>query len=210
MDIFHKHMTGRTGCGCADLTRPAQECGEEDKSQLQRKDRSIQFRMLYSRPMRLPFILVVFLICCCASLTCAQTPTQPTTVAIPDYSGMYSFVKEGEFIQITLEDKGNVSGFISRYGDSDNDKGAFLDQFIKSGTSNGKQVSFTTETVHGVTYRFEGAFDRGPGKKPQDEAYFVVRGTLTKNTGSPDGKNTTTQTRQVEFRSFPRDADSPQ
>lgn len=157
--------------------------------------------------MRLALILALLI---CSGLMLAQTPVQPPTVTNPDYSGMYSFVKDGEFIQITLEDKGNVSGFISRYGDSDNDKGTFLDQFIKSGKSNGKQVTFTTESVHGVIYTFEGAFDRGPGKKPQDEAYFIIRGTLTRNVGSPDSKNATTQTRQVEFRSFPRDADSPQ
>ena len=122
---------------------------------------------------------------------------------------MYSFLKDGEFMQITLEDKGKVSGFISRYGDSESDKGTFLDQFIKSGDSNGKQVSFTTESVHGVTYTFEGAFDRGPGKKPEGEGYFVLRGTLTRTAGSSDGKNIT-QTRQVEFRSFPRDADAPE
>jgi hypothetical protein len=50
-----------------------------------------------------------------------------------DYSGMYSFIREGEFIQITIEDKGTVSGFISRFGDSESDHGAFLDQFFKTG-----------------------------------------------------------------------------
>src|ERR1700741_2807608 len=29
-----------------------------------------------------------------------------------DYSGMYSFLREGEFVQITIEDRGNVTGFI--------------------------------------------------------------------------------------------------
>ena len=158
--------------------------------------------------MRLPCIVVAFLICSCASLIVAQTPSQPPTAATPDYSGMYSFVKEGEFIQITLEDEGKVSGFISRYGDSASDKGAFLDQFIKSGTSNGSHVTFTTESLHGVTYTFEGSFDRGTGKKPQDEGYFVVRGTLTRDVVSADGKNTSAQSRQVEFRSFPRESDS--
>ena len=163
--------------------------------------------MLYSQPMRLALILALMI---CSGLVLAQTPAQPPTTNHPDYSGMYSFVKDGEFIQVTLEDKGKVSGFISRYGDSDTDKGTFLDQFIKSGNSNGKQVSFTTESLHGVIYTFEGTFDRGPGKKPEDEGYFILRGTLTRNAGSADGKNPTTQTRQVEFRSFPRDADSPQ
>lgn len=163
--------------------------------------------MLYSHRMRLAFILALLI---CSDLTWAQTPPPPPTSALPDYSGMYSFLKDGEFMQITLEDKGKVSGFISRYGDSDTDKGTFLDQFIKSGDSNGKQVSFTTESVHGVIYTFEGVFDRGPGKAPQDEGYFILRGTLKRSAGSPDGKNATTQTRQVEFRSFPRDADTSQ
>ena len=163
--------------------------------------------MLYSHAMRLAFILALLI---SSDLILAQTPASPPTAALPDYSGMYSFLKDGEFMQITLEDKGKVSGFISRYGDSESDKGTFLDQFIKSGDSNGKQVSFTTESVHGVTYTFEGVFDRGPGKKPEEEGYFVLRGTLTRNAGSSDGKNATTQTRQVEFRSFPRDADAPQ
>ena len=161
--------------------------------------------MLYSHPMRLALILALLI---CSGPMLGQTPAQPPAAALPDYSGMYSFVKDGEFIQVTLEDKGKVSGFISRYGDSETDKGTFLDQFIKSGTSNGKQVSFTTESVHGVIYTFEGTFDRGPGKKPEDDGYFILRGTLTRNAGSADGKNAKTQTRQVEFRSFPRDADS--
>jgi len=37
------------------------------------------------------------------------------------YSGMYSFLKEGEFVQVTVEDDGRVTGFISRYGDGDSD-----------------------------------------------------------------------------------------
>src|SRR5258706_3815168 len=48
-----------------------------------------------------------------------------------EYSGMYSFVRDGEFIQITIEDKSAVSGFISRFGDSESDRGACLDQFFK-------------------------------------------------------------------------------
>jgi hypothetical protein len=31
------------------------------------------------------------------------------------YSGMYSFLKEGEFVQLTVEDAGRVTGFISRF-----------------------------------------------------------------------------------------------
>ena len=122
---------------------------------------------------------------------------------------MYSFVRDGEFVQITIEDKGIVSGFISRFGDSESDKGSFLDQFFKSGKIEGNKVSFTTETVHGVWYKFDGLFDRGPGKKPDDEAYYVVRGTLTRYREGADRKPSG-EDRQVEFTSFPRDSSAPQ
>jgi hypothetical protein len=118
------------------------------------------------------------------------------------YSGMYTFLEDGEFIQITIED-GKVSGFISRFADSDA-KGPFIDQFFKSGKSEGKNLSFTSQTVHGVWFTFQGAFDRGPGKTPGDEAYYVLSGTLTRF--STDAQNkVTSETMQKVFRSFPRD-----
>ena len=122
---------------------------------------------------------------------------------------MYSFLKEGEFIQITIEEKGAVSGFISRYGDSPSDKGSFLDQFIKSGKADGDKLNFTTESIHGVWFTFDGTFARGSGKNPDDEAYFVVRGTLTR-LSTDEQKKTVSQARQVEFKSFPRDTSPPQ
>ena len=157
-------------------------------------------RLMYSHSMKLFSRVLVFFpvfIGICA----AQTPAPQA----PDYSGMYSFLKDGEFMQITIEDKGAVSGFISRYGESDADKGTFLDQFIKAGKLDGKHLSFTTESVHGITFTFEGDFDSGPAKKAEDEGYYVLRGTLTRNSS---GGNASGQTRQVEFKSFPRDADT--
>jgi len=122
---------------------------------------------------------------------------------------MYSFLKEGEFIQITIEEKGAVSGFLSRFGDSPSDKGSFLDQFIKSGKVDADKLNFTTESIHGVWFTFDGTFARGPGKNPDDEAYFVVRGTLTR-LSTDEQKKTVSQARQVEFKSFPRDTSPPQ
>lgn len=134
--------------------------------------------------------------------------TAPPLASVPDdYSGMYSFLKEGEFIQITIEN-GAVSGFISRFGDSPSDKGTFLDQFLKSGKLEAKKLSFTTENVHGVWFDFVGAFSRGPGKTPDQEAYFILRGTLTRYATGAD-KKTTSQPHTVEFKSFPRDTASP-
>jgi len=92
---------------------------------------------------------------------------------------MYSFLKDGEFVQLTVEDGGSVTGFISRFGDGESDKGAFLDQFFKTGKLDGSKLSFTTEVVHGVAFDFQGSVERGEGKNPGDEAYFVLKGTLT-------------------------------
>src|SRR5262249_58276776 len=91
------------------------------------------------------------------------------------YSGMYSFLRDGEFVQVTVEDQGKVTGFVSRYGDLDSDKGAFLDHFFKEGKVSGTKLAFTTETVHGVWFDFKGNFERGEGKNPGDEAYTASR-----------------------------------
>ena len=122
----------------------------------------------------------------------------------PAYSGMYSFVKEGEFVQVTVEEAGNVTGFVSRFGDGESDKGAFLDQFFKSGKIEGNKLSFTTEIVHGVAFDFKGTVERGEGKNPGDEGYFVLKGTLTEN-ASDVNKKVTSHSREVVFKMFPQD-----
>ncbi|HWY23067.1 MAG TPA: hypothetical protein VNX26_17715 [Candidatus Acidoferrum sp.] len=120
------------------------------------------------------------------------------------YSGMYSFLKEGEFVQITVEDEGRVTGFVSRYGDGESDKGAFLDQYFRSGKLDGNKLSFVTETVHAVWFEFRGTVERGAGKNPGDEAYYVLKGTLTYNTS--DAGKAITHPREVELKMFPREA----
>ncbi|HKI25514.1 MAG TPA: hypothetical protein VKA07_04270 [Candidatus Sulfotelmatobacter sp.] len=121
------------------------------------------------------------------------------------YSGMYTFLKEGEFVQVTVEDEGHVTGFISRYGDGESDKGAFLDQFFKTGKLEENKLAFTTETVHGVWFEFTGTVERGEGKNPGDEAYYVLKGTLIENL-SDVNKKVTSHVREVEFKMFPQDA----
>ncbi len=120
-----------------------------------------------------------------------------------EYSGMYSFVKDGEFVQISVEDQGRVTGSISRYGDGESEKGEFLDQYFRSGKLDGNKVSFTTETVRGVWFEFKGTVERGEGKNPGDEAYYVLKGTLTDNT-SDAAKKVTTHASEVVFKMFPR------
>ena len=141
----------------------------------------------------------------------AQSEKSPTSPADKDgraYSGMYSFLKDGEFLQVTVEDNGSVTGYISRYGDGESDRGAFLDQFFKNGKLEGNKLSFTTEIVHGVTFDFRGAFERGNGKNPGDEAYYVLKGTLTQNVTDAD-KKVTSHARDVAFKLFPQEGAPP-
>jgi hypothetical protein len=139
-------------------------------------------------------------------LTLLSLAAQTGSNAAPadDYSGMYTFLKDGEFVQLTIEDRARVTGFVSRYGELNSDRGAFLDQFFKQARLDGNRLSFTTETVHGVWYDFKGTVERGEGKQPGEEAYYVLKGTLTENLVDAN-KKTTTRERQVVFKLFPQD-----
>jgi hypothetical protein len=134
---------------------------------------------------------------------CALAQTGAPT-AVPDYSGMYMFLRDGEFVQIDVEGS-KVSGFISRYGEADSDRGAFLDQMISKGAIEGNKLTFATRTVHGVSYEFKGTVERGEGKTPGAEAYYVLKGTLTMTTTDAN-KNAVSKSREVAFKSFPADA----
>ncbi len=139
-----------------------------------------------------------------SSLLAAQSsPPAPAAKPAEDYSGMYSFLKEGEFVQLTVED-GRVTGFVSRYGEQESDQGAFLDQFFKEAKLEGKKLSFTTQTVHGVWYEFKGTVERGEGKSVGDEAYYLLKGKLTQYVTNAD-KKTSSQSREVVFKAFPAD-----
>ena len=121
-----------------------------------------------------------------------------------EYSGMYSFLRDGEFVQVTVEEQGRVTGFISRYGDLESDRGAFLDHFFKQGKLDGNKLTFATETVHGIWFEFRGTAERGEGKKPGDEAYYLLKGTLTQYS-TDAAKKTSSRSREVALKSFPQD-----
>jgi hypothetical protein len=108
-------------------------------------------------------------------------------------------------VQVTVEDTGHVTGFISRFGDEENGKEEFLDQFFKTAKLEGNKLNFTTAMVRGVTFDFAGTVERGEGKNPRDEAYFVLKGTLTQN-ASDANKKVTSHSQDVAFKMFPQDA----
>src|ERR1044071_5850189 len=140
----------------------------------------------------------------------AEQDSRNTVVSSPgeDISGMYGFLKEGEFVQINVEKTG-VSGYISRMGDSESDRGVFLDQFFEKAAIQGHEVSFTTKSLHSVWYEFKGKFARGPAKTRVEDGYYVLRGTL-KEFSVDDRKNTVSHSREVEFKLLGQPDDSDQ
>jgi hypothetical protein len=141
-----------------------------------------------------------------ASLPLAQTPP---AFSADEISGMYTFLQEGEFVQINLEEQGRVTGFISRYGDSDSDRGAFLDHFINKGLLEGQHLAFETRVVHGVSFALKGDIQRGPAKTRSEDGYYIIKGTLTQYT-TDAMKKTSAKSREVTFKSFPQDfGDTP-
>jgi hypothetical protein len=142
----------------------------------------------------------------CFVLGQEATKTPQSNQSAPDYSGMYSFLQEGEFVQLSVEDQGQVTGFISRYGDQQGDHRAFVDHFFKQSKLDGKKLAFTTEIAQNIFYEFKGTIERGEGKKPTDEAYYVLKGTLTQHTLDSNHK-TTSKSQAVAFKSFPQEVE---
>lgn len=137
----------------------------------------------------------------------ARTPVE-NQAANDEISGMYTFLREGEFVQITVED-GSLSGFVSRYGDRDSDRDAFLDQFFSKASLTGNKISFVTKPVHGTWFEFAGEVSRGEAKSSDKEGYRIIRGTL-KEYDEDDSKHVSAKSREVTFKSFPQDVEGDQ
>lgn len=141
-------------------------------------------------------------VCFCAVLAAsviglAQTSAEVST----DLSGTFSFLREGEFVQLTVED-GQLSGFVSRFGQTESDKDQFIDHFFDKAALQGNHLTFKTKTVHAVWYEFDGTLTTVPGKEKGAEGYRQLDGKLTMHAGDATGKEQVSE-RTVEFKSFP-------
>ena len=155
-------------------------------------------------PVRVACSLIFILLCFVFSY--GQDPNNATLPG-SEYSGMYSFLRDGEYVQVTVEEKGKVSGFVSRYGEGDSDRGAFLDQFFKQGQLNGNKLSFTTVVVHGVWFEFKGTVEKGEGKKAGEEGAYILKGTLIEYS-TDAAQKTSSRSLEVALKSFPQDLSS--
>ena len=127
--------------------------------------------------------------------------------ASSDLSGTYTFLREGEFVQLTV-DEGRLSGYVSRLGDTDSDRGQIVDQFFDKASLQGDRLTFNTKVIHGVWFEFNGTMSTAPGKKPGEEGYRIIKGTLVEHVTDANGAEKAMQ-RQVDFKSFPADLSQP-
>ncbi|HXE89770.1 MAG TPA: hypothetical protein VNK82_02290 [Terriglobales bacterium] len=132
----------------------------------------------------------------------AANPQVPAATAAPleDISGAYSFLEEGEYLQINVQE-GKVTGYVSRFNEEPGGGKTFLDQLFDKASLEGDRLKFTTRKIHGVWFEFEGKVTRAANKKRADEGYFVLKGILTKFTTDAKGK-ASSKFREVEFKSF--------
>jgi len=164
---------------------------------------------------------IVALLLVLAALGFAQPPSKAAPLPTPDISGMYSFVHEGEFVQIEVND-GKVTGLVSRFRGDDLEKADFVDQYFEQAQLDQPKLdqtkpdqarpqapilSFRTKPADGTWFEFSGAVERGPGKDPTDEAYWQLRGSLTEHLTSKEGKQIE-KTHELTMKSFPQDSEA--
>jgi|SRR5208283_5415867 len=136
-----------------------------------------------------------------APVTLHGQAASATPAVSSDLSGMFTFLREGEFVQLT-DDDGEISGFVSRFGDTDSDKGQFIDQFFDKASLAGDHLYFKTKTVHAMWYEFDGTLTVVAGKQKGEEGYRVLRGKLTLHASDAKGVEHASE-KTVEFKSFP-------
>jgi hypothetical protein len=133
----------------------------------------------------------------------AQQSAKPQPSPGGDITGLYSFLHEGEFVEIEVNE-GEVTGLVSHFKDEDQDKAEFVDQCFEQARLEGSTLSFRTKPADGVWYEFSGTVGRGPAKAPGEEAYWTLKGTLTEQHSSADGK-AAGKVHELTLKSFPED-----
>jgi hypothetical protein len=156
-------------------------------------------------------LLVTLLWLVSAALALPGSPKNSSTgtaaATVGDFSGTYTFLREGEDLQINVQN-GKLDGIASRYGDSETDKNVLLQHFFEKSSVAGDEVSFTTDKIHGVWFEFKGKVRRGDGKTAAEEGFYVLEGTITRYESGADRKPSA-QSRAVQFRSLPTDFGIP-
>ncbi len=137
----------------------------------------------------------------------SQTQSKPQEQLGGDITGLYSFIHEGEFVQVEVND-GKVTGLVSHFKDEDLEKAEFIDQYFAEAKLEGATLSFKTKAAGGAWFEFSGTVERGPAKTSSDEGYWIVKGTLLTRRTETDGK-ISEKSQGLTMKSFPQDAETP-
>ena len=147
----------------------------------------------------------VVVVGCLLAAALAGAQNAPAKPAPPDISGRYSFLQDGEDIQVNMTG-GKVDGYVTRYGTTASDQGTMLQHTFATATLAGDKLAFTTKPVHAVWYEFTGRVERGPAKSKAEDGYYQLVGTLVEHT-QKDGKDAGSRSRAVTFKLFAEEPD---
>ncbi len=150
------------------------------------------------------YVATILLCSACAALAQAGPSSPTNSLKNAEISGLYSFLQNGEYLQLTVDAQGKISGIVTHFGELPSDRGAPLDHIIEKGSRDGERMTFKTRALHGTWFEFNGAVARGTGKIPGEEAYYLLRGTLTQYS-TDAAHHTTARSREVELKSLPQD-----
>ena len=133
----------------------------------------------------------------------AQGAKPLKTASLPgsDYTGMYSFIRDGEFVRINI-DGSHLTGYISRRGDGE--KQIFVAHFFDKAEFHDQDFQFGTTKVQGVWFLFKGTISRGSGKARNEEDYYRIKGTLTEYSSDANEK-VNSKERELTLHSLPQD-----
>jgi hypothetical protein len=150
--------------------------------------------MRSTRSQLLSRLLAIFL---CALLTplLAQSSSD-------DYTGMYSFLKDGESIQLNVQN-GQLSGWVTSFGLLDSDKDILMDHTFQKAELHGDQIHFITKPLHGCWFEFSGSIHRGEAASRAKEGYYEIAGQLTEFVTN-DQNQVSARQRQATFKSQPQ------
>lgn len=109
-----------------------------------------------------------------------------------DVSGEYELDESGSVVQITIEHD-RLTGYVTEM-----DHGSALTLIFDAAAVEGRRVSFTTRTVHGLRYSFAGTIVRGEQASASDSGYYLLAGDWTAYSNS--GR----KTERVSLKSTPR------
>jgi len=109
-----------------------------------------------------------------------------------DASGEYELDDKGSVVQITIE-RNRLTGYVTKM-----EQETSLTLYFDKSAMDGSRLSFTTKTVHGLKYVFEGTIVRGDKSSESETGFYRMVGEWTV---FHDGAQ---ETERVSLKSTPR------